>query len=363
MRVGIFTFHHVYNFGALLQVYALQKYLSQQGWMSEIVDIRPFYRYPPGAPRRGRLRRYVWRIKRKMGLIGKSPKEIKFDSFRKSKLAIGPRVNSPKEVFSHYKDRFDAFIVGSDQVWDPRFGRLAQDVYFLRHIPEGVKCFSYAACAGSKLSKSAHIGKYKDDLGRFDAISVRDEFTKDIVSPLVDQEVVEVVDPTLLIDWSQEVEETVPPVKGDYVFYYGCSKNGDSAVRQLRNRSGMKVVAVGMENDCQFPEDVEILKDIGPLEWVSLACNASAVVTKSFHGMMFSLRFGKPVIVTPGDRIAFSRIEDAGKRYKMGDLIIPPEMDLFDANHIIDSFRPDEVKQALMESLEKSQGFLGSVLS
>jgi len=328
--------------------------------MSEIVDVRPFYRDPPGAPR-GRIRKYRWRIARKIGLVSRSQKEIKFDSFREERLNIGPRVHSPQELFTQYRSRVEAFIVGSDQVWDPRFGATAQDVYFLRHVPEGIKRFSYAACAGSKLSNHSLLRKYKNDLGRFDAISVRDLFTKEVVSPLVNQEVTEVVDPSLLIDWAQEVEEIEPLIEDDYVFYYGSSPNGDSAVKQLRKHLGIKVVAVGMENDYQFPCDVEVLPDIGPLEWVSLVSNASAVVTKSFHGMMFSLRFGKPVVVTPGDKRAFSRIEDAGKRFKVTNIVISPEIDLFDASRLLDSYEPAKVEQQVKENLDRSWGFLDSI--
>ena len=40
MKIGILTFHRAENFGATLQAYALQTYLSQQGHDVNIIDYR-----------------------------------------------------------------------------------------------------------------------------------------------------------------------------------------------------------------------------------------------------------------------------------------------------------------------------------
>lgn len=43
MKIGILTFHCAYNYGAVLQAFALQKYLQQMGNNVHIIDYRPKY--------------------------------------------------------------------------------------------------------------------------------------------------------------------------------------------------------------------------------------------------------------------------------------------------------------------------------
>ena len=43
MKIATITCHNVYNYGASLQAYALQRYLSQEGHDVEIIDYKPYY--------------------------------------------------------------------------------------------------------------------------------------------------------------------------------------------------------------------------------------------------------------------------------------------------------------------------------
>lgn len=47
MKIGILTFHRVYNYGAVLQSYALQKVIKQLGYDVEIIDYWCDYIYRP----------------------------------------------------------------------------------------------------------------------------------------------------------------------------------------------------------------------------------------------------------------------------------------------------------------------------
>lgn len=361
MNIGILTFHHVYNYGALLQAYALQKCLEELGHNPQIIDIRTFHRDPPGAPSSGRMVRYAWRMWRKLGFIGKSQKELMFDSFRKTYIRSSPRFESLREIPEHFYAHLNALIVGSDQVWDPRFGRRAGDVYFLRDAKEGVKRISYAACAGSTVSNLSSLANRSGDLARFDAVSVRDQFTRDVIAPLSDTSVSLVVDPTLLIEWGEIVGEREESCDEKYVFYYGFSPNGDIAIEQITDTYDLKVVAVGMEAD-GFKGDVEYVSDAGPVEWVSLIKGASIVVTKSFHGMMFSLAFDKPVIVVPSNVRAISRLEDAGKRFGISSSVISPENKDFDVSSVLENFNAAEVYKSVSEQVQRSKEFLRRAL-
>ena len=38
MKIALLTFHNAYNYGAALQAYSLQKYLSEQGYEVEYIN-------------------------------------------------------------------------------------------------------------------------------------------------------------------------------------------------------------------------------------------------------------------------------------------------------------------------------------
>ena len=40
MRIGIITFHRAINYGAVLQTYALQKFLNVSNYDAEVIDYR-----------------------------------------------------------------------------------------------------------------------------------------------------------------------------------------------------------------------------------------------------------------------------------------------------------------------------------
>ena len=41
MRIGIITFHAAFNYGSMLQAYALQTFLEKKGHQVEIINFRP----------------------------------------------------------------------------------------------------------------------------------------------------------------------------------------------------------------------------------------------------------------------------------------------------------------------------------
>ena len=43
MKIATITFHHVYNFGGVLQALALQTFLEKRGHQVQIIDYRPQY--------------------------------------------------------------------------------------------------------------------------------------------------------------------------------------------------------------------------------------------------------------------------------------------------------------------------------
>ena len=145
MKIGILTFHFGYNYGALMQCYALQQYLSSCGHNVKIINY---------TPSNIKSKQYWMEIVSKSISISKIRKIIKkiryapnqkksFNFFRYKYLNITELYNYEK--LSNISNEFDAIIVGSDQIWNPSQHKLGS--YFLAHLIKFKgKRISYAPC-------------------------------------------------------------------------------------------------------------------------------------------------------------------------------------------------------------------------
>lgn len=359
MRIGILTFHHVYNYGALLQAYATQSVLEEAGYDAEIINVRPFRRDVPEVASKPRWSRPVFRIGSALGLVGVSRKTAEFDRFRNELL----KVSRPYRTVADYLDGetdVHGVVVGSDQVWDPRYGKHACDTYLLSGIARNIRRVSYAACCGSEMARIEKLAAYRDEIRNFDALSVRDAFTQSAITQAAGAAPELVVDPTLLIDWESAARERGFPVEApeDFVFYYGFSPNGDEAARQLSAGHDVPVVGVGMENDPAKADGISLLDGVGPLNWVELVRRSRFVVTKSFHGVMFALKFGKPVLVVPANERSASRLQDAATRFGIEKALVGAGEQVGDVHERLTGVDWDTTALKVSEAVEGSRAFL-----
>lgn len=355
--IGILTFHHVYNYGAILQAFALQTFLANENCDSIILDVRPFRRDPPRTNVRSRWGRYLSGVKYRINLCRPSQKQLRFDSFRESHLILSDEHSSLAECLENYRE-IDMLIVGSDQVWCPRFGEKAMETYFFRGVDQQIAKVSYAACTGSKRFSVPSLLPYKEDLQRMNSISVRDGFSRDIVSLLVGKPVEIVLDPSLLVNWPAIKWIGDAPVTDPYIFYYGLSPLGDKCVSHFARIYGLSIVEVGMENELPSFKPSLSGENMGPTEWISAIRFSALVVTKSFHGLMISLSLRKPVFVIMTSSVAADRLVDFCDRFGLGDIVLRSEIEIGHAMHRYTSIDWDTFYARLDIEIENSKRFL-----
>ena len=140
MKIGILTFHCAHNYGAVLQAYAIQEQLKLMGFDVEIINYRPIYLLRPygylpqfhfRTIKDGYLRCLILNVKillRWIGTLIPTYRRRKgFNKFIQSKLSLSfCRYNSPFVEHNEY----DFYIMGSDQVWNPKITKKFDDVYF-----------------------------------------------------------------------------------------------------------------------------------------------------------------------------------------------------------------------------------------
>jgi hypothetical protein len=362
MKIGMLTFHHVYNFGALLQAYAMQKALIELGHSVEVVDVRPFYRHPPFIAKSNRYLRPFMKWATSLGCFAKDEKTRKFDGFRGDFLNISQYYKSLSEIFNDEK-RYDALVVGSDQVWNAKYGKTSLDTYFTRAARgKDIRRVGYAVCSGTEFFEEKKLKPHVDDMLNYDSIGVRDGFTKNMIKVMSGRDVDLVVDPTLLIDWDDfGIEGKIEKLPQEYIFYYGFSKNGDQVVKKLSGFVNLPVVNVGMEVDGESNDGVS-LEGIGPIEWVEAMRRSSYVVTKSFHGVMLALALRKPVLIVPPEDPSSIRLTDAAARFGVTDAVLPANCTNQALNKVLTSFDWVKSWKLVSQASYESREFLRNSL-
>lgn len=313
-KIVILTWLHNGNYGSILQAYALQKYLRNEGYAVNNIDLNPsiFEKVKnciqQGNPLISLLKEKLNAAKSKKScpnVHAFALKEDKFQNFIKDNFSLTRKYRR----FSELNDligKYDAYICGSDQVWSPM---LLSPSYYLDFLPVSTKKISYACSFGMSLipkQKKGRIGKW---LEQFYAISVRENAGVDIVRSLTNKKCTTTVDPTMLLsssDWSLIVDEN-SIVKERYLLCYFLSYHSGQwqkavSIAKMRN---LKVVVIPTTKESYGYGD-QVLCDVGPEDWINLIKNAEFVATDSFHGCVFSILYHRQFCV-------FKRFADGSK--------------------------------------------------
>lgn len=307
MKVGLLTFHEGINHGAYLQCYALYCIIQSMGHDLEVINYKNFTHW---------LREY-WCFLGTLNplkLLENIRKIIKFRRAQKI-FKIGNLTFSAKKVG---KKHFDTIVVGSDMVWDFNNHFFGFDPIYFGQSLNTDKLVSYAATFGDR-----HIGdkppqQVLKGLLRFDAISVRDGNSKDLVNEICNREAKVVLDPTLLYDFSKE--ERLPNYK-KFILVYGFFMPKDVIVeiKNFARERGLKLIAIGYRKSwCDINEVA-----IDPFEWLGYFKKADFVLTSKFHGALLSIKYNKLFCLSMNDTIYY-KIKSILNHFSLEGRVISP---------------------------------------
>ena len=276
MKIGILTFHDAANYGALLQAYALQKTLADIGCESEFVSIRRKLQAAPAAsPLAKRLS------------AKKEERDRLLGTFRDDYLTVSKTYEPGEPIDSDY----DAFIAGSDQIWNTSIPDVDSRYFLPFASPQ--KRYSYAAGFGER----NFSGKTRDwiagQLMQFRQISVREEAGKAIVKELTGRDSIVCADPVFMQPKSVWAELVTKPEIPPYAFLFLLQYDAAFAesAKQAAAERGLEVVTVSAGYMPQLGFDAWTKTSV--TDWLSYIANAELVYTDSFHATAFSMIFGR----------------------------------------------------------------------
>lgn len=305
MRALIVTFVRAYNYGAVLQCYALSKTLKELGVDVEVLDYYPDYfrsqyqmtwmgkpQIMPSIHIRSWLKK--WFVTLKLNRRNRG-----FEDFLEEYIPLTEEQYINFESVEAAKLNHDIFITGSDQVWsnscipfDP--------VYYLSFTSseEILKC-SYAASFGFSEMPIEMEDKYRTNLEGMYAYSVRESSAVRILKNLLGVDAVQSCDPTILLNAKQWHKVSTPlKRRRPYILIYSVNAKPEllTMAEELSKAKGMDVVYLPCIMQPKYMLGMEahkfgfrLLSDASPSEWLGAFENAGYVLTDSFHGTVFSL--------------------------------------------------------------------------
>ncbi len=317
MKIGIITFHFVSNQGAVLQCYAMQKYLESQGHEAYVINYQPSYHTVRYAAVKNPFiyARNTWKTNKGTSLImrvcywgysflrccglnlkGEDKKvQREFEEFMLRNFNLTDKYTTFNELVKS-PPQFDAYISGSDQLWNPELLDQEFDgAYFLEFGPQNIPRITYAVSMGKEQNEKikSELKKHCENLT---AVSLREYSESSIKATGRDVHIC--IDPTLLLD-SCEYDRIAKPneEKEPYIFVYGFETTAEilEAVKLAQDKYNVKIIN-GSPHRVKLNCECSSVREYAPDKFLSYIKNAECVVTNSFHASVFSIIYQKDFI-------------------------------------------------------------------
>lgn len=335
MRIGILTLPLHTNYGGILQAYALQTVLERMGHEVHVIEKK---RRPLSIPIQKMPFCYGKRIVK--NIIGRKCPIFYEQKYNREQPII--RQNTDKFIkkyihiaeyddFSDIKEsEYDAIVVGSDQVWRPKYFGLNQIENAYLKFAEGwnIKRIAYAASFGT--DEWEYTPKQTEECGRllrmFDVVSVREDSAVNLCKKHFGVEAQHVLDPTMLLNREDyiklfEVADTLKS-KGNLLYYIlDETEEKKALIKRIADEKGLILFNVkSQSDDINSPVSDRIQP---PLEqWLRGFYDAEFVVTDSFHACVFSILFNKPFLAVGNTERGMSRFKSLLGSFKLENCFV-----------------------------------------
>ena len=316
-KIGIITICDYRNYGNRLQNFAVQEVFTSLGCQVEtIVNEQLDFKNRKKMFSYEKFKR-IFKLPKKeiLPLIFKKA-EYKFTKSKREALNI-----EKEKVFKEFtrkyisetdysisvdnipeglSEKFDFFIAGSDQIWNPIF-RKGSPIDFLTFAPE-VKRVAYAPSFGLSHIPDNHVENYRKWLNGFSHLSVREERGAEIIKELTGRDAPVLIDPTIMLrkdKWLTISKPVAVNTSGSFLLTYFLSQKSNKQEKEIKliaKKNNLEIINLNNFKEGKFFK-------IDPSEFLFLINSAAIILTDSFHGTIFSILFEKPFIT-------FKRIEN-----------------------------------------------------
>lgn len=360
-KVGIVTYHRAVNYGAVLQAYALNRKIKNFDIDVETIDynceaVNAQYNYR----KLNKCASFKNFVAHNLTCFLRRRKKIRFTEFLK-RFSLSETCD--RESIHKMSERYEIFITGSDQVFNPVCHR-NDPTYFLDFVYGGSK-----NCYAASLGSIAQFESSKIDvillLKEFDKLSFREADATEYMESVLDKKCITVMDPVWFLDKNEWSEIAMSNEKRQFIFVYNLMdyKYMERFVSKLSKETGLPVVVVNrtLRGDLLYFGGAKNRSNCSPEEFLGYIRDAQYVVTDSFHGTSLSILFEKQICIAlnPSADNTNSRLHTILNLTGLSDYTI-------DKDRLIcktESINYDVVNGRLMPQINDSVQFLKSIVS
>lgn len=303
MKVGIMSMQRVVNYGSFLQAYSLKKNIEAMGADVEFVDYQIEKPLVYGDDKKqSKLMELISKIYEKVvSPVKLSHEQMQpyWDGYervdREYYEKMLPMLGMTKE--KNYRPELDLLVIGSDEVFNclqpnPNVG-YSRELFGANQ--NAAKIITYAASFGNTteegLRKYEIYDEIREYISHFSGISARDKNSLKILSGMTEKVIIKNVDPVFLYDYEKEVNVIDVPIN-DYLVVYAyakrISKKEAAAIIKFAKKHNKQIVCL-----CAPQEYLTGYLALNPFEVLAYIKNADYVVTDTFHGTVFSIKYNK----------------------------------------------------------------------
>lgn len=343
MRIAILTQPLNTNYGGILQAWALQQVLLRMGHSPITVD-RQYDQQSTLARTPGQVKRFLQDTMLRFSGKTLYQSHIAYirklqSDFIKENVQRSIPIRSDEALRNYFQsNEFDAIIVGSDQVWRPRYSPRLQ-TYFLDFVSNqqtsSLKRIAYAASFGVEEWEYSikQTNECYDLAQQFDAISVREKSAQELCRINLGVDAEWVLDPTLLLDRKDYVHafgsNTKAETRGVFTYVLDETPFKTKIISEVQKSLGIPRFKQQPHAQQPIIHQSELKAYQYPVtsDWVNAFHEAEFVVTDSFHGTVFALLFEKPFIAIANSVRGAARFESLLSLVGMQDRLVYEEQD------------------------------------
>lgn len=370
MKIGILTQPLGYNYGGILQNWALQQVLITLGHKPETIVYYNHRSYRHFSDECIAVIKYcakhiIRHPNRNVGVLPWQRNRYLKKFIRTQLYATKPIPSITRDNLAKFK--FDRYIVGSDQVWRPMYNKGYLGVMYCKFLNgnNNTPCIAYAASFGTAEWEytDEQTNLARQNIQKFMKVSVREKSGVALCQQYLNVDAELVLDPTLLLekeDYSslQLKRKHLKEIDNKFVGVYllDMSVEKKDIVKRVCALIGKEPRFIGQPLD-----SAETRPPIS--EWLSDISNSEFIITDSFHGTAFAINFKKPFIALDNLERGSDRFTSLLDLFNLRERLINP-LNVTHLEEIIDSKINWESIERIKKSLvSKSMNFIKESLS
>ena len=354
MKIALLNLPYDNNYGGNLQRYALVKVLQKMGHEVIHLNLRfdftlPWYKRPI----------YYAKILAKKILLKHDIKifdtpQKKYeqkcsitDSFYQQYVPHTAFITNGKSL-SKYVD-YDAFIVGSDQVWRKKVANKYLSYMFFAHLqninkPKIACAISFGTDANEMTDDE--ISYYGNLYQKFTAVSAREKSGLSLLDKLGwnTPKAVHLLDPTFMLakaDYQKIINSSKTKTSKGNLFCYilDITQEKEDIIKQISLEKKLTPFYVSLNDNVSIPQ------------WLRSFDDADFIITDSFHGLVFSIIFNKPFKLIRNDFRGNARFDSIIETFSLKE---NREISWNEVNHLITNKQKDFFN-FIEQSLKKNE--------